>query len=207
MKHIITLNTNNLSTVHSAIQFIETNIADIELIFCYKDGCYTANKYIDTAVDEPNVIGRLQAIIAENKLNAVVCGSSAARRGVVADILAPGFKMGSLSELALAINDFNPENHVFTEFSHGENLIINVVGTSCQINIITPANTLESLESVEVCLGLGAFEVNVSVEFSGAGLEILGDNVKINTECLKDYTKVISGFDLYGVKVLNGKSG
>ncbi|TBU97607.1 sulfurtransferase complex subunit TusD [Phytopseudomonas dryadis] len=69
-----------------ALRFAEAALADgheIVRLFFYQDGVHSASSSIVSAQDETDVAGQWRALVAEHRLDAVVCIAAALRRGVL----------------------------------------------------------------------------------------------------------------------------
>ena len=72
----------------SALRFSETLISeghDIYRLFFFSDGVHNANKLAVTPQDEVNLQAAWDELITSNKLDSVVCVSSAIKRGILDD--------------------------------------------------------------------------------------------------------------------------
>lgn len=97
----------------SALRFSETLISeghDIYRLFFFSDGVHNANKLAVTPQDEVNLQAAWDELITSNKLDSVVCVSSAIKRGILDDnearkhelsleSLKPSFKIAGLGQL------------------------------------------------------------------------------------------------------------
>ncbi len=86
----------------SAYQFAKAALAKghtIQRVFFYHDGVNAANRLTEPPQDERNVATRWTKLAEEHKIDLVVCVAAALRRGIKADILAPGFRISGLGQL------------------------------------------------------------------------------------------------------------
>jgi len=86
----------------SAFLFARAAIAkghSVQRVFFYHDGVNTASRLTEPPQDDRNVTRRWSALAAEHGIDLVVCVAAALRRGVKAEILAPGFRISGLGQL------------------------------------------------------------------------------------------------------------
>jgi tRNA 2-thiouridine synthesizing protein D len=105
MKYALIVRSNHLTGGLQALQFARALIAQqhsITGIYFLFDGAYVANKLIDMPSDELNLTAEWTKFAQLNNLDLLICAASGMRRGIVADNLAPGFKLGSIGQLVEA---------------------------------------------------------------------------------------------------------
>ncbi len=89
----------------SAYQFAVAALAkghEIYRVFFYNDGVNNANKLTEPPQDDRNVTRQWSALAAKHHLDMVVCVAAGLRRGIKAEILAPGFNISGLGQLIQA---------------------------------------------------------------------------------------------------------
>jgi tRNA 2-thiouridine synthesizing protein D len=93
---------DHLTNVNGTLALVQALINKhhkLNTIFFLFDGAYTANAFIDMPTDEPNISKMWSELAHKYQIRLVVCSASAARRGICATNLAPGFNLGSIGEL------------------------------------------------------------------------------------------------------------
>lgn len=89
-----------------ALQLAETLLAKghtIRQIFFFQAGVSNANRWVDPASDELNLVQAWQQLAQQHHLNLHLCISGAARRGIVPASLADGFTLAGLGEFSQAV--------------------------------------------------------------------------------------------------------
>ncbi len=89
----------------SAYQFAVAALAkghQIYRVFFYNDGVNNANKLTEPPQDDRNITRQWSTLAAEHRLDMVVCVAAGLRRGIKAEILAPGFNISGLGQLIQA---------------------------------------------------------------------------------------------------------
>lgn len=89
-----------------AYQFAEQLLAsghEISQIFFFQAGVTNANRLIDPASDEVNLVGKWKSLAENHRLSLHLCISAAQRRGVVAENLAEPFILAGLGEFSQAV--------------------------------------------------------------------------------------------------------
>ena len=87
----------------SAYQFAVAALARghaIQRIFFYHDGVNNATRLTEPPQDDRHVVNRWSALAAEHQVDLVVCVAAALRRGIKDEVLAPGFRISGLGQLA-----------------------------------------------------------------------------------------------------------
>lgn len=86
----------------SAYQFTKAALAkghELIGVFFYQDGVINSTKLMDPQQDDRHV-QRMWSELAEGQgMEFIVCVAAAKRRGIVDDVVAPGFKIGGLGML------------------------------------------------------------------------------------------------------------
>lgn len=72
---------------------------ELQRVFFYHDGVNNASKYTEPPQDDRNIVARWSKLAEEHKVDLVVCVAAGLRRGLVADTLAPGFRISGLGQL------------------------------------------------------------------------------------------------------------
>ena len=75
----------------------------ISQIFFFQEGVSNANKLVDPASDEINLVEKWQALASEHSVPLHLCIAAAQRRGVVEQNLAAGFILAGLGEFSQAV--------------------------------------------------------------------------------------------------------
>ncbi|MBF0785859.1 sulfurtransferase complex subunit TusD [Muribacter muris] len=75
----------------------------ISQIFFFQDGVTNANRFVNPANDEVNLVECWQKLAQTHRLSLHLCISAAQRRGIVAENLAAGFTLAGLGEFSLAV--------------------------------------------------------------------------------------------------------
>ncbi|EQD37808.1 sulfur relay, TusD/DsrE [mine drainage metagenome] len=86
----------------SAYQFAVAALAkghEIYRVFFYNDGVNNANKLTEPPQDDRNVTRQWSTLAAQHDIDLVVCVAASLRRGIKAEILAPGFHISGLGQL------------------------------------------------------------------------------------------------------------
>ena len=86
----------------SAYQFAKAALEkghEIYRVFFYYDGVLNATRYAEPPTDDRNVAKNWQKLAEQYNLDLVVCVAAGLRRGIVADSLAPGFRISGLGQL------------------------------------------------------------------------------------------------------------
>jgi tRNA 2-thiouridine synthesizing protein D len=86
----------------SAYQFAAAALArghTVQRIFFYHDGVYNATRLTEPPQDDRHVVNRWTALATEHQVDLVVCVAAALRRGIKAEVLAPGFRISGLGQL------------------------------------------------------------------------------------------------------------
>ena len=86
----------------SAYQFAAAALArghEVQRIFFYHDGVYNATRLTEPPQDDRHVVNRWTALASEHQVDLVVCVAAALRRGIKAEVLAPGFRISGLGQL------------------------------------------------------------------------------------------------------------
>jgi tRNA 2-thiouridine synthesizing protein D len=86
----------------SAYQFCKAAIAkghEIQRVFFYHDGVINATRLTEPPQDDRNIVVRWSKLAEEHKVDLVVCVAAALRRGIKAEVLAPGFRIAGLGQL------------------------------------------------------------------------------------------------------------
>lgn len=86
----------------SAYLFCQATLArghEIQRVFFYHDGVNNASRFTEPPQDDRNIVVRWTKFADEHKVDLVVCVAAALRRGIVADSLAPGFRISGLGQL------------------------------------------------------------------------------------------------------------
>ena len=87
----------------SAYQFAVAALAkghEIHRIFFYHDGVNNATRHTEPPRDDRHIVNRWTALAQEHKVDLVVCVAAALRRGINEAVLAPGFRISGLGQLA-----------------------------------------------------------------------------------------------------------
>jgi len=72
---------------------------EVQRVFFYHDGVNNASRFTEPPQDDRNVVTRWSKLAEEHKVDLVVCVAAGLRRGLVADTLAPGFRISGLGQL------------------------------------------------------------------------------------------------------------
>ncbi len=86
----------------SAYLFCQATLArghEIQRVFFYHDGVNNASRFTEPPQDDRNIVVRWSKFADQHKVDLVVCVAAALRRGIVADSLAPGFRISGLGQL------------------------------------------------------------------------------------------------------------
>ncbi|WP_373820285.1 sulfurtransferase complex subunit TusD [Glaesserella sp.] len=75
----------------------------IKQIFFFQDGVNNANKWVDPASDEVNLVEFWKKLAETHRLSLHLCISAAQRRGIVAENVAEGFVLAGLGEFSQAL--------------------------------------------------------------------------------------------------------
>lgn len=75
----------------------------IRQIFFFQSGVSNANRLVEPASDEVNLVERWQALAQTHRVPLHLCISAAQRRGVVESNLADGFVLAGLGEFSQAV--------------------------------------------------------------------------------------------------------
>ncbi|WP_373767396.1 sulfurtransferase complex subunit TusD [Glaesserella sp.] len=76
---------------------------DISQVFFFQDGVSNANKWVDAASDEVNLVEYWQKLAQTHRLSLHLCISAAQRRGIVKETVADGFILAGLGEFSQAV--------------------------------------------------------------------------------------------------------
>lgn len=68
-------------------------------VFFYNDGVNNANKLIEPPQDDRNIGQQWSGLASEFGVDLVVCVAAGMRRGIKAELLAPGFHISGLGQL------------------------------------------------------------------------------------------------------------
>lgn len=91
----------------SAYQFTKAALAkghELAGVFFYQDGVVNSTKLMDPQADDRHVQKMWGQLANEQGTELIVCVAAAKRRGIVDEVLAPGFKisgLGQLTEMAM----------------------------------------------------------------------------------------------------------
>lgn len=86
----------------TAYQFCAAAIAaghTVQRVFFYHDGVNNATRLTEPPQDDRNIVSRWSALAADHQVDLVVCVAAALRRGIKAEVLAPGFRISGLGQL------------------------------------------------------------------------------------------------------------
>jgi tRNA 2-thiouridine synthesizing protein D len=86
----------------SAYLFAKAALAkghEVQRVFFYHDGVYNGTRLTEPPQDDRHIVNRWSALAAEHKVDLVVCVAAAMRRGINAEVLAPGFRISGLGQL------------------------------------------------------------------------------------------------------------
>jgi tRNA 2-thiouridine synthesizing protein D len=72
---------------------------ELQRVFFDHDGVNNASKFTEPPQDDRNIVARWSSLASEHKVDLVVCVAAGLRRGLVADTLAPGFRISGLGQL------------------------------------------------------------------------------------------------------------
>lgn len=89
-----------------AYQFAEQILRaghQIRQIFFFQDGVSNANRLVNPANDEVNLVRHWQTFAQTHRVPLHLCISAAQRRGIVAENLATGFTLAGLGEFSQAV--------------------------------------------------------------------------------------------------------
>lgn len=75
----------------------------IRQVFFFQEGVSNANKLVDPASDEVNLVEYWQKLAETHRLSLHLCIAAAQRRGIVAHNLAHGFTLAGLGEFSQAV--------------------------------------------------------------------------------------------------------
>ena len=92
------------------IILLSTHLAkghEVLRVFFYYDGVLNGNKYSAPQSDDRNVVRRWSQLAQANNIDLTVCVAAGLRRGIVEDMLAPGFRISGLGQLVEACIDAN----------------------------------------------------------------------------------------------------
>ena len=87
----------------TAYQFATAALAkghDIQRVFFYHDGVNNATRLTEPPQDDRHVVNRWSTLATEHKVDLVECVAAALRRGIKDEVLAPGFRISGLGQLA-----------------------------------------------------------------------------------------------------------
>ncbi|WP_142847144.1 sulfurtransferase complex subunit TusD [Telmatospirillum sp. J64-1] len=71
-------------------------------VFFFHDGVGNASRHIEPPGREHNAAGEWSALAREHGVDLVLCVTAAQRRGICAEALAPGFRIGGLGQMVEA---------------------------------------------------------------------------------------------------------
>lgn len=71
----------------------------IHRVFFYNDGVNNATKLTEPPQDDRHIVNRWSKLAEEHGLDLVVCVAAGLRRGLVEEVLAPGFRISGLGQL------------------------------------------------------------------------------------------------------------
>jgi tRNA 2-thiouridine synthesizing protein D len=71
----------------------------IHRVFFYNDGVNNATRLTEPPQDDRNIVNRWSKLAEEHGLDLVVCVAAGLRRGLVEEVLAPGFRISGLGQL------------------------------------------------------------------------------------------------------------
>ena len=86
----------------TAYQFVKAALAkghQIHRVFFYHDGVNNATRLTEPPQDDRNIVNRWSKLAEEHGIDLVVCVAAGLRRGIKAEILAPGFHISGLGQL------------------------------------------------------------------------------------------------------------
>lgn len=89
---------SGLTAYHFAVEVLAQQ-HEIFRIFFYHDGIYHALKSANPPDDEFSLFKKWSALSQQHNLDLVVCVSAAQRRGLIAENVADGFRLGGLGQL------------------------------------------------------------------------------------------------------------
>ena len=72
---------------------------EIYRVFFYHDGVYNANRLSEPQADDRNIVKLWSELAAKHGFEMIVCVAAGLRRGIKADVLAPGFEISGLGQL------------------------------------------------------------------------------------------------------------
>ncbi len=101
-KYLIVLQVDHLHNHITSLRIVESLVRaghEVLGIFFLFDAAYVALAGIDLATDEYNASNAWKEFGSVYDIDLIVCAASAARRGIVADNLARGYKLGSIGNL------------------------------------------------------------------------------------------------------------
>ena len=112
MKYAIVVNEGpfNHQASDSAYHFVKhalTKGHEVLRVFFYYDGVLNGNKHSAPQSDDRNVVRRWSQLAQANNIDLTVCVAAGLRRGIVEDVLAPGFRISGLGQLVEACIDAN----------------------------------------------------------------------------------------------------
>ena len=101
MKFVINvLSDSTAPSTRRALRFAQAVLAaghEIVRVFFYQEGVLTASSNLVVAQDQVDIAQQWQALIAEHKLDAVVCIAAALRRGVLDQAEAQRYQLGAVN--------------------------------------------------------------------------------------------------------------
>jgi len=87
----------------TAYQFAAAALAkghEIQRVFFYHDGVNNATKLTEPPQDDRHIVNRWSALATGHKVDLVVCVAARCGRGIKDEVLAPGFRISGLGQLA-----------------------------------------------------------------------------------------------------------
>ncbi len=72
---------------------------ELQRVFFYHDGVNNASRFTEPPQDDRHIVSRWTKLAQEHKVDLVVCVAAGLRRGLVAETLAPGFRISGLGQL------------------------------------------------------------------------------------------------------------
>jgi len=105
MKFTVLVNTNQ-QNAYTAYQFCKAlleNKHQLVQVFFYNEGVHNANRFNASAADEINLTTLWETLAQAHQIKLTVCVTSANRRGINTETIAPEFKIAGLGQLMEAI--------------------------------------------------------------------------------------------------------
>ncbi len=72
---------------------------EVRRVFFYHDGVNNGTKFTEPPQDDRNIVARWSKMADDHKVDLVICVAAGLRRGLKADVLAPGFRISGLGQL------------------------------------------------------------------------------------------------------------